>query len=57
MDSRFTEGPDEYADDDDAGFDVIETDEQEFVAICEKLSKKHDFPQRSVKPSTKEDLE
>jgi len=27
MDSRFTEGPDEYADDDDAGFDVIETDE------------------------------
>ena len=44
MDSRFTEGPDEYADDDDAGFDIIETDEKDFVAVCEKASKKHDFP-------------
>lgn len=45
MDSRLTEGPDEYVDDDDAGFDVIETDEKDFVTVCEKISKKHDFPQ------------
>lgn len=38
------EGPDEYVDDDDAGFDLIESEENEFVSKCEILGKKYDFP-------------
>jgi hypothetical protein len=56
MNSRFTEGPDEYTDDDDAGFNVVEADEKDFVSLCEKLGKRHDFPARAVLPSTEEDL-
>jgi len=44
LDSRLTEGPDEYVDDDDAGFELFESDEKEFVSKCEKLAKLHDFP-------------
>jgi len=57
MNSRIIEGPDEYADDDDAGFNLIEAEEHEFVELCEKLGRQYDFPARAVKPSTQEDLE
>lgn len=31
MNSRVMEGPDDYTDDDDAGFNVIEAEEADFV--------------------------
>lgn len=52
----YSKAPDEYKDDDDAGFFLHEAMEDEFVDKCKRLSIKYDFPKMAIKPSSKEDL-
>ena len=48
------EGIEEYVDDDDVGFDVYVVNEQNFVASCEELAARNNFPARAIEPDTKE---
>ena len=51
------EGPDDYVDDDDAGFDLYMVNEENFVGSCKELAEANDFPTRSIKPDTKEQMD
>lgn len=48
---------DEYADDDDPGFDIYVVNEENFVASCKELAELNNFPQRAIKPDTKEEAQ
>lgn len=44
----------EYIDDDDPGFIVIEVQEEVFEKTCKEVAEKYGFPARSIKPEQKE---
>ncbi len=48
------EGIDEYADDDDPGFDMYVVNEENFVPSCKELAQLNNFPSRAIKPDTRE---
>lgn len=48
------EGVDEYADDDDPGFEIYVVNEENFVASCKELADQNSYPQRAIKPDSKE---
>lgn len=48
------EGVDEYADDDDPGFDIYVVNEENFVASCKELAEINNFPARAIHPDNKE---
>jgi hypothetical protein len=48
------ENIDEYADDDDPGFEIYVVNEENFVASCKELAEINNFPARAIKPDTKE---
>ena len=48
------ENLDEYADDDDPGFEIYVVNEENFVASCKELAEINNFPARAIKPDTKE---
>lgn len=50
------EGVDEYVDDDDPGFDMYVVNEENFVASCKELASLNSFPQRAIKPDTKDQM-
>jgi len=50
------ETPDEYDDDDDTGFIVIEAGESDFMEKCKEVAENYNFPALSVKPSDETDL-
>lgn len=45
---------DEYLDDDDPGFNVIEVQEEVFEKTCKEIAEKYGFPARSIKPEPKD---
>jgi hypothetical protein len=48
------EGVDEYADDDDPGFEIYVVNEENFVPSCKELADVNNFPARAIKPDTKD---
>jgi len=48
------EGVDDYADDDDPGFEIYVVNEENFVASCKELAEINNFPARAIRPDTKE---
>lgn len=50
------DGIDEYVDDDDPGFDMYVVNEENFVASCKELASLNSFPQRAIKPDTKDQM-
>ena len=48
------EGVDDYADDDDPGFEIYVVNEENFVASCKELAEINNFPARAIKADTKE---
>lgn len=48
------EGVDDYADDDDPGFEIYVVNEENFVASCKELSEINNFPARAIKPDNKD---
>jgi hypothetical protein len=48
------EQTDDYADDDDPGFEIYVVNEENFVASCKELADINAFPARAIKPDTKE---
>ncbi len=48
------EGIDDYADDEDPGFEIYVVNEENFVASCKELSEINNFPARAIKPDNKE---
>ena len=48
------EGVDEYADDDDPGFEIYVVNEENFVASCKELAEINNFPARAIRPDTKD---
>jgi hypothetical protein len=50
------DGIDEYVDDDDPGFDMYVVNEENFVASCKELASLNNFPQRAIKPDTKDQM-
>ena len=47
---------DEYKDDEDIGFTIVEVGEKELQEEWEKVANQYKFPERSFKPSTDDDL-
>ncbi len=47
---------DEYVDDDDPGFDMYVVNEENFVASCKELANLNNFPQRAIRPDTKDQM-
>mmetsp|Transcript_14843 Transcript_14843/g.25253 ORF Transcript_14843/g.25253 Transcript_14843/m.25253 type:complete len:341 (-) Transcript_14843:911-1933(-) len=47
---------DEYADDDDPGFDTYVVNEENFVVSCQELARLNDFPNRAIKPDSGADM-
>lgn len=43
-------------DDDDPGFDMYVVGEDAFVASCKELAQINNFPQRAIKPDTKDQM-
>ena len=48
------EGVDEYADDDDPGFDTYVVNEENFVASCRELAAQNNFPARAINADTED---
>jgi hypothetical protein len=51
-----TDVPCEYENDDDTGFNIHETGEDDFVERCKVLAESHDFPARAVRLPTSDDV-
>ena len=47
---------DEYIDDDDPGFDVVEVEEKDFAKTCKKLAEKFNYPASVFLPDKKKGL-
>ena len=48
------EGLDEYADDDDPGFEIYVVSEENFVGSCKELAELNNFPARAIRPDNRE---
>ena len=48
------EGVDDYADDDDPGFEIYVVNEDNFVASCKELADINNFPARAIRPDNKD---
>lgn len=48
------ENLDEYADDDDPGFEIYVVNEENFVASCKELAEINNFPARAIRPDNKD---
>lgn len=47
---------DEYKDDEDAGFRIIEVEEKNLKERCKQIADEYNYPERAFKPSTDDDM-
>src|SRR5690242_4917803 len=47
---------DEYADDEDPGFELYECEVEHFKETCKSLSEQYDFPRRGIRVTNKQNI-